>query len=504
MFGVLAFSFLELFGQVILYQFVFPPHLQGSSADLQTNAMASIRKKLTAALGLNGQGSSSTSKASSLDPSRSSIDSGYHSMIAEPKCGSQDSISQATTFMTSSTESSPERSPKRLHKAISSTFSGAMQAFSNTVRSTTSYIYPTAGEPELPSSEWAECETPKKESRRSSIKSSIRSRRQQLTPRAVRARIESPEMPQPLLSVTQEKAPALDVKIPNASFSYESLGKLSASNGSQLLAGVKLPAGPKNLWPGPTRLTAEQASGIKVRETPHRVTSNLDDPYVEQGARFQHGPSLISSSSEFALESQSPKANKQYMSEEKGYFSEVESNADVSEPDELSPACLKRTASGSPEAATSLPCSHGDPAASGAHIASSASSCKRTIPCRMSSSVPVGAELSRPETWDGIAEQTAPLEPPSGRSIHQSSSCEDSLNAFFRSYEDAIASKPRSLYKRLPSDIYDADAESLESNMGSRTAWERHRADRERRYMEIVDMAKNNESDKEVEPELNL
>ena len=501
MFGVLVFSFLELFGQVISIR--LPPHLQGPSADLQTSAMASIRKKLTMAFGLNGQGPPSTSKARSSDPSRSSIDSGYHSMIAEPKCESQDSISQATTFMTSGTESSPERSPKRLHKAISSTFSGAMQAFSNTVRSTTSYIYPTAGEPELPSSEWAECETPKKESRRSSIKSSIRSRRQQLTPRAARARIDSPEVPQPRLSVTQEKAPALDVEIPNASFSYESLEKVSASNGSQLLAGVKLPAGPKNLWPGPTRLTAEQASGIKIWKTPHRATSKFDDPYVEQGARFQHGLSLISSS-EFALESQSPKTNKQYMSEENGYFSEVESNADVSEPDGLSAACLKRTASGSPEAATSPLCSHKDPAASSTHIASSVSSCRKTIPCRMSSSVPVGSELSRPKTWDGIAEQTAPLEPPSRRSIHQSSSREDSLSVLLPSYEDAIASKPRSLYKRLLSDVYDADAESLESSMGSRTAWERHRADRERRYMEIVDMAPNTESDKEVEPALEL
>ena len=40
--------------------------------------------------------------------------------------------------------------------------------------------------------------------------------------------------------------------------------------------------------------------------------------------------------------------------------------------------------------------------------------------------------------------------------------------------------------------------------MGSRAAWELHRAERERRYMEIVDMDPNTESDEEAEPELAL
>ncbi|KAL9135440.1 MAG: hypothetical protein Q9175_003369 [Cornicularia normoerica] len=461
--------------------------------------MASIRKKMSMALGFNGETSPSTSRVNSMDVDRGSIDSGYHSMIARPKRGSQSGLSQANTFVTSGTESSPERSPRKLHKAISTTFSGAMQAISKTVRSTTSYIYPTPGEPELPSSEWAECETPEKESRRFSIMSSVRSRKQRFTPRAPDAKIKSPEPPQSPVSVTQERAPALDVEIPHPSFTPESLGSTPISRGSQLLAGVKLPAGPKNLWPGPTRLTVDQASGNGRRETLHPVSSEFNDPYVEQGGRLQHGPSFNNLASEPALESSSPETNKRYLSDDKGYFSEVESNADVSECDELAPACRKYVALGSPEARTSSPCLHTDSAASHVHLASSASPCQTSTPSCVSSSLSSGSKPSKSETFDGTVEQTPSLHPPSRSSSQHCASHEDDIDVLFPS-----ALKSKSLCKRLPSDVYDADAESLESSMGSRVAWERHRADRERRYMEIVDMDPNTESDEEMGPDLEL
>lgn len=466
--------------------------------------MASIRKKLSIVLGLSHERSASTSKANSMDASRGSLDSGYHSMIARSSRGSQEAASQETTFITSGMESSPERSPKKLHKAISSTFSGAMQAFSNTVRSTTSYIYPSAGEPELPSSEWAECETPKKESRRSSIMSSVRRRKQRSTPLAPDANIEFPELPQSPVPVTQEKAPAIDVEIPNASIDYESMGRGPISIGSQLLAGVKLPAGPKNLWPGPIRLTVDQALGNDKRDSLHSIHSKLDDPYVEKGDRLQHGLSFITSESDFDLESPSPKTNKSHLGDDKGYFSEVESNADVSESDGLPSACLKGVAPVSTEVKASSPCCYEDPAASHVHVASSAPPCQNTISSRMSSSVSSGSGLSKAETLDGTAEQSASLQPPSLISSHYCASLEDGLNALFPSCDVAMTSNSRPLYKRLSSDVYDADAESLESGMGSRAAWERHRADRDRRYMEIVDMAPSTESDEEAGPELEL
>ena len=454
------------------------------------------------ALGLNSEASSPTSNSTNLDVDRGSIDSGYHSMIAESKRGSQSGLRQTTTFIIPGTEGSPERSPRKLHKAISTTFSGAMQAFSNTVRSTTSYIYPTAGEPELPSSEWAECETPKKQSRRSSIMSSVRSRTQRFSPRARDHKNESPELPKSPVPVTQEKAPALDVDIPNPSFSYESLGRSSVSRGSQLLAGVKLPAAAEGLWPGPTRMTLDQALGNDRRGTLHPASSTLDDPYVDQG--LQHAFSLVTSAREFASESSSPETNKRYLSDDKGYFSEAESNADESEADGLIPACLKYEAPGSPEARTSSPCRHKDPAASHVHITSSASTFQRMSPSPISSSVPSGPKPSKPETLDGTAEPTSLPHSSRRTSSHHSASFEDALNALIPPYEDAMTSNPRSLYKQLSSDVYDADAESLDSNMGCRAAWERHRADRDRRYMKIVDMAPTTESDEEVGPELEL
>ncbi len=455
------------------------------------------------ALGLNGEALPLTSKITNIDGNRNSFDSGYHSMIAEPKRGSQGSLSQTTTFVNPDTDSSPNRSPRKLRKAISTTFSGAMQAFSDSVRSTTSYIYPTANEPELPSIEWAECETPKKQSRRSSIMSSVRSRTQRFTPRARDHRNESHELPNSPVPSTYEKAPALDVDIPNPSFSYESLRRSSTPGGSQLLAGVKLPATAGKLWPGPTRMTVGQALGSDRRATLHVGSSTFDDPYVEHGDGFPHGLSFITSASEFTLKTSSPEANRCYLSDEKGYLSEAESNADVSESDGPAPACLKYVAPGSPEARASSPCRHKDPAESRVHVASSASTFQKTTPSPMSFSLPLRPKPSKPETLDGTAEQKILLHPPSRRSSHRFASLEDGIDALFPPYEDAMTLKSSS-YQQLSSDVYDADAESLESSMGSRAAWERHRADRERRYMEIIDMAPATESDEEVGPELEL
>lgn len=452
-------------------------------------------------LGLDGGRSSPISKASNMNLSRDSIDSGYHSMIAKPKDGCQDTDCQANTFITSGTESSRELSPRKLHKAISSTFSGAMQVFSNTVRSTTSYIYPTAGEPELPSSEWAECETPKKQSGRSSIMSSVRSRKQWSTPRASGAKFESPEILQSPVPVARSKSPALEVEIPNPSLSYEPFGKVSVSSGSQLLADVKLPAAPKNLWPGPTRLTVEQASGNERRGFPHNAVSKVEDPYVEQGDKLEHPFSFINSSFNFELESTSPEPNKRHMGDDKGYLSEAESNAEISETDGLSPACLKYVAPGSPEARASSPCRHEDPATSHLHIAPSAT--LQASPSQ-TSSMPSGSRPSKPETLDGTSEQTASPEPSNRRFGHQVSSPEDGLNALCPSRRPTITTKTRLHNRLLLSDVYDADAEAFDSRMGSRAAWERHRADRERRYMQIVDMASETESDEDTVPELEL
>ena len=249
--------------------------------------MASFRKKLSMTLGFNGKGSPSISKSSNMDGGRGSFDSGYQSMIAKPEPGSQDGPNQANTFTISDLESSPERSPRKLHQNISPALSSAMQAIAKTVRSTTSYIYPSRTEPELPSSEWSECETPKKLSRRSSIMSSVRKRTHSLTTQTPNSNIESPEPPQTPVPVTLEKAPALDVEIPNPCLSSESLGRCQISRGSQLLAGVKLPAGPKNLWPGPTRLTLNQASGGATKESLYPVPSKFNDIYVDQEESIQ-------------------------------------------------------------------------------------------------------------------------------------------------------------------------------------------------------------------------
>ena len=459
--------------------------------------MPSVRKRLSMALGFNGKGPSSQSTASSMDTHRRSIDSGYHSMIAEPNRGNQGSVRQETTFI------SQENPPRQLRKAISTTFSGAIQAFSNTVRSTTSYIYPTPRETDLPSSEWAECETPKNQSPRPSIRSSFRSRKQRSTPRTPGAKLESPERLQSTVPVTQEEAPALDVDIPNPSFSYESLERVSATSGSQLLAGVKLPGGPKNLWPGPTRLTDRQASDDDRKGILYPVATDSDDPYVEKGDGRQHGLSSIHSPSGL-IEFASPESFKRCTSEDKGDASDWESNADVSGSEGGSPACLKFVAPGSPEAKDCLPCRHKNPAAARTNLLSAISSREERIPCRVSYLVPSGSEASKPETLDGIAEQTLWPESPSLRCKTQATCLKDGPNAFSPPDEATSISKTRTLNEQLTSGIHDVNAKSPDLSMGSRAAWQRHRADRERRYTKIVDMDSDTESDEDMGPELEL
>ena len=446
MVGVLASSFL---GILVRSYSIRLQHLQAPSAYLHINAMPSVRKRLSMALGLKGKESSSPVKASSMDMNRRSIDSGYHSMIAKPNRESQNSLCEETTFI------SPDPSPGKLRKAISTTFSGAMQTLSNTVRSTTSYIYPTPGETDLPSSEWAECETPKKESPRPSIMSSFRSRRQRSTPRMSDAKTESPERLQSTVPVTQEEAPALDVDIPNPSFNYESLERASVTLGSQLLAGVKLPVGSKNLWPGPTRLTVRQVSDDDREGISYHVATDPDDPYVEKGDECQYGLSFINSPSGLSV-SASSESFKCRRSDDKGYVTGQESDTDVSAPSPITASELWALAA------------------------------------------------SKLETLDGTVEQKASPESLSRKCEPQKTCLKDSVSASSSLSEATRTSKSRTLDTRTTSATYDSDAESLDSSMGSRATWERHRADRERRYIKIVDMFPDTESDDETEPELHL
>ena len=450
------------------------------------------------ALGLNGQ-DLSTNKASRMDMSRNSMDSGYHSVTARPRCRSQNSLSSVTQFRTQGSESSPEPSPRKLHKTISTTFSEAMQAFSKTVRASTSYIYPNAGEPELPSSEWAECETPKKESHRSSLMSSVRSRKQRYTPQASTVRIKSPKTPKSPVPKTQENAPALDVEPPNSTSNDESSDQVSGSSAPQLLTGVKLPRRSKKLWPGPTRLSTNQASGKDRQAVLDPILPDLEDPYVEQRGRSPHGLTFIDSSSESAFKSACPIFRKRHITDDSGYVSEMENKAVITASDRLSPARLKDMTSKSPEARTSALCHHKDPVASRVRVPPSTSPRDRSIPPRMSSTKPSGPETSKANTSNGTADSNTLDD-----NLNQRPNLEEGRDACL-SFDDGTSTlRLRPSYDRPIRHVYHADEESLKTSMGSRDAWERHRADRERRYMEIVDMALETESDEEVEHGLEL
>lgn len=380
--------------------------------------MASLRKRFsTWAL---GGGDESPKRPVSMEVQRGSVDSGYHSMM-------QKSCSQNFSFPPNE---NPSKSPPRpLHKVLSTTFG----YLADTVRQGAAslhkeYLEKEDSEYHRPDHENPK-ETPKRHNRRSSLFSSVRSRKTLFSPKAQEAipdRSAPSELSPVATRVTDDKAPSLDVNLPGSSLNSESPERMTS--GSQ-------PApGPKVLWP-----------------SPRSVAVGLDDPYIDRDDLSVRVRSFVAS----ALAARpSPMASTPYLHpDDKGYTAETESGAEPSEGEAGFSPNEKQADSTLP--ATSNPVNNHQ---------------QMTPDVRL---------------LDGSGS-------PARSTLRFQESSGLGLNPATRPQLNLRPLKAKQNGGRLPSELYEADAELSETStevtpsMGSRTKWEQARADRDRRYLAAI------------------
>ena len=153
----------------------------------------------------------------------------------------------------------------------------------------------------------------------------------------------------------------------------------------------------------------------------------------------------------------------------KGYVADAESNAENTNPDGFSLACLNSIAPGSAEAKNTSPCPH-------------------CSPIRFDSSA-----LSTPRK--SLGRRTSPERP----FLPRTTSPKNGLKDLLPSSPEVIEFKWCLPSQLLSADTYGADAESSGisselASMGSRAAWEQRKAERYSRYLEAM-LGADTESD---------
>lgn len=353
--GSLSASF-EAFPVFLVVSWFYVLRLNAFRVASNTN-MASLRNKMSrwmlrSSEGLDASTAKDRSNNSSLDAERGSLDSGYYTLRS---LENQDSVPLDR-------KDSPKTVSRRLHKAISTTF----VYLSETVRSGATYMYEEPTIEEDPALEWSELEsqTPRKHlKRRSSLFPSMRRRKTQ--PNSPKT--DAPQDPvdaTPTRRIVNDEAPTLDgVEIPDPELDEEKT--VSAGAAARVFT---------RLWPNPVRVAVSDVSPIPTY-THDPVLPSMEDPYIDSPYLSTERPSSgrrLSFISSALPPSPSPEPGKGYLSDERGYYAEVESNPEQSESDSssagpkgrpsklLSSASLMRATSYKPDLADlpTLPASH--------------------------------------------------------------------------------------------------------------------------------------------------
>lgn len=416
-------------------------------------------------------------------------------------------------------------SPGRLHKAASTTF----QAFSDTIRAKAHIFYTHPSGLESTGQESSETKTPQKHGQRTPIWSSARNRQGLTDCTNQWGAAVSPGTPTASQGRPAEPAPALDVQIPSSSLTglhvndrfTEESSALSEENRRTNIENYA----PLRLWP--SQHTASPKSPIAGGLiNPAKRSSLMDDPYTE------HPYEVAYDSSMFEPCHSASDAGKRRSKNDEGYVSEVESKSGSVESDGFCPAsiALQSYLTSSTAAVTKSPDNgkslsvKGDqahvhfqqtpsPSQKAKHRQESALPGAITGDMRPDFSVEspltvVRSESSMlhfPKDPMGLAErQISPNSP----LAHRSNSFVKGLGCFTPD-ASTIETAPTFGYRRLPSHVYEADAESAASspgtpNMGSRHAWDETLADRNDRYLAIHSMSETTYSDEESDSELGL
>ena len=283
-----------------------------------------------------------------------------------------------------------------------------------------------------------------------------------------------PESPTTPVPTTDEKPPKLDVEIPSR-FLNESPSRPATIGVSRMMARTKPPPPSTNFWPSPTRIPADQMPDKNIPSNLHAVSLDLEDPYIDKDGSHPRGISFITSALELKP-SLEPK--KRSLGDDKGYVAEAESNAEKTDSDGFSPACLKPIAPGSVEAKNTSPCPH-------------------CSPIRFDSSALSTLRKS-------LGRRTSPERP----SLPRTTSPKNGLKDLLPSSPEVIESKWCLPSQLLSADTYEANAESSGTSselagMGSRAAWEQRKAKQYSRYLEAT-LGADTESDTSTHSSLKL
>lgn len=375
-----------------------------------------------------------------------------------------------------------------------------------------------------------ELKTPKKYGQCSSIWSSARSR-QGLSNRTggIGAANSSGTPTAPRLCPA-EPAPALDVNIPNPSLTHLRDRDEFAVEISPIAAEKEVSwkeyYTPKQLWPSPTPMTSSQTAELSGLISFTARPSLTDDPYTES----PYG--VLYDSTMFKACRSASDTSKHHEDKDAGYTSDIESIADRTKTDDFSPASMNSQSYFTSPAApvTRSPQSHNSLFVKGGqarvHFRQTPSPFRKA---KQNQEFPLANAITEGSRPDSSLESPATVvrlnssmsnfaEAPrgtNGRLVSPDSPLAQQSTSVGRSpgsYDldlDAIDTAENNGYSRLPSHVYEADAESIASSpstphMGSRNSWIEAREDRNDRYLAIHTMSESTYSDDESNSELGL
>ncbi|KAL6718412.1 hypothetical protein ACLMJK_004501 [Lecanora helva] len=385
--------------------------------------MASLRKRFSRwALGESDQ---KQDKSVDTKTKRGSLDSGYYSSTSKQWNETSDRPSN---------EKFLKSPPGKLHKALSMTF----DYLADTVRQGASSLHQDPEKKEDPETPifTTPKETPKKPSRRSSLFSSVRSRRSMFSPKSREVAMEASQVSEQASTptrVSSEKAPVLDVDIPPPSFNNE---------GSQRIESQKLEPTAKVLWPSPTK-----------------VATGSNDLYINRDDLSLRVRNFVNS----ALSAPSSPVPAASSHEDKGYIAESESNAERSDGDVFS-----------------SPRSHHAPPVQSQSLMGSAGGYEQAAP-----QVEVDHRSNLPSSMFVPPRLSSNMDPKSPARAFLGR-CHSETTIFGGCLPSDVYEADAEVSEESPNDT---------PNMGSRALWERVRADRDRRYRAAIEGDANSDVD---------
>ncbi|KAL2048666.1 hypothetical protein N7G274_000578 [Stereocaulon virgatum] len=443
--------------------------------------MASLSKKFSMWRQRDEEPQREKEKLGSRD-SHESDDSGYYSKLS----GLESQTIESSSIKPVSDHESPQNPPRTLRQKASSLFS----ELSTSVRSKAPLLHSislSTDHCEHLLFQKPDPETPKAPRRRPSLISSVRSRRNPLSPLTSDLGNGIPKSPKLPVPTFDGKPPKLDVKIPSSSLN-ENSSRPATTALFRMMARTNLPPPLIESCTSPRIVPADQSLDKGVPSGLHAVLPNLEDPYVDKDGLDCSGDHFITSTLELA---QSTEPKNRSLEDEKGCFVRAGTNAETTEPNSSSPTRLEYITSGYAETESMSPC----PYCGRSGFGVSTSSVLKSPLSQPSTSQP--PYLPHPTSLDDDLKDSL-----------STTSLTIGTKNLLPPHMDVIESMQNSPSQLLSTDTGEADAYSSDtsSELPSkrfRAAWDKRKAERHSRYLEAIDGAET-DSDTSIHSSLKL